>query len=218
MITYATNRKTYTGETIDQVVREVLVDNTKNNKLYNHNPYPVDYNEVYNMVKTKDRRLRRANGYKEASENSSQRRRENQIARNQPISFGDAVRGAKAIVKMAKGQVVDGSEILRRANICTGCHLSSKSSGCATCRFGRQVTDVVNVIRSLAGRSISYPNIKGSKARDMNCGACGCSLMVMLPAQIECFDESEEKNQSRPDICWAKRGSVNYIPTDNNQV
>ena len=211
MIEVTINRIAYQGEDVDGIVRQILSENEKKNKVYKHKPYPTDYNSVYNNVVTKLKKM--DDGYQiEKTRNlNSKIRRERQISQQQPVTFSDAVRGANAIIKMAKGQVVNSEEILRRSNICSGCPLSTRSSGCATCRFGRQVANVVNGIRGLAGRSITYPSIKGAKARDMNCGFCGCALIVMLPAKIECFNEPEEKNQARPDHCWAKNGGTNYI-------
>ena len=206
MVTFPTPKKTYEGEDMDSVVRQVLIDNIIKNRKFAHKPYPEDYNLVYNYV------FKQLNGARKSgvAREKEEVKREERIKAGR-ITFMDSLRGAKAILNMAVGDVVEAHEMARRAVICSQCPLVTNNTDCASCKMGKEVTNIVNSIRNLARRSVNYPTVKARRARDMNCGYCGCSMLMVLPAKISCFNEAEHKNENRPDPCWIKRGGINYI-------
>ena len=210
MIEYHTRKKIYTGRSIEEVALEVLQDNKVLNKTLPHKPYPEDYNVIYNNIRIKLRAKETSDLHAKEAESRSEQRRNS----GAPISFSDALRGAKAILNFSAGKVVESSEMSRRAHICSQCPMVAKNSDCATCKMGKTINNIVSGIRKMAGRGITYPSIGGRRAKDTYCGSCGCAMLMMLPAKISCFSEPDEKNQSRPEMCWARRDGFNFIPED----
>lgn len=208
MITFETRYATYEGADIDAVTRQIMADNKKRNIPLAHKPFPEDYNLIYNHVRT---RINKKGGDGAKIERSAEKASVARRTSGRPIKFTDAVRGANAILKMAAGQVVDKTEMDRRAAICTACPKVSLTSDCVPCKMGKRVASIINGIRKMAGKQVNLPKVRNRAAKSMYCDSCQCSLMVMIPAKIKCFNEPEDKNQARPDNCWAKRGSENYI-------
>lgn len=206
MIEYDIGNAVYVGKDIDDIVKQIKEENIeKNRKFPGRNPYPVDYKSIYLSV-TK------------GLENLGKIKRNTKVSHRQrgkrSVDFRGAVNAAKSIVNISHGKVVSQEEMTRRASICSNCDLLSKNTGCGLCKFGAFITSTVNAIRKMSNRPISYPTIRGITARDANCNFCGCSHVMILPATMDCFNESEEKNLARPSFCWIKKGGINYIPPE----
>lgn len=121
-------------------------------------------------------------------------------------SFSDAVTGAKALLRIVAGDKVPQEEINRRAAICTSCPMVSGVSNCRACGFGGQLTKFVNATKASFGKDFKIPN----GLSDKYCSVCTCSLLMMLPSNMEAFQESAEKQGERPNHCWVKKTSPNY--------
>ena len=133
------------------------------------------------------------------------------------VTFKAALDGSRAIVHHAKGSVVAQGEMARRTQICSQCPMITKTTDCASCKAGRVITQTVNFMRQVAGRAVTYPNFQtvyGTRAKDHACGFCGCSMLTLIPAKMSVFKESDEDNQMRPDMCWAKKGGINHVNPD----
>lgn len=122
-------------------------------------------------------------------------------------SLKEVVNGAFALVKVTSGNTVEQGEINRRASICTNCTLLSKATGCNSCGFAGRVASFVNKFKKSINHGFIVPNGLDSSY----CNVCECSLVVMLPSQMSSFREKEEMNSSRPDHCWIKKSSQNYV-------
>ena len=208
MVEYDTGVSVYTGKDINDIVLQVRNENIeKNRKFPGRNPYPVDYNAIYNTVHKGLENLKKIAHHSKGADRNLQA---NILRRH--VTFRDAVNAAKSIVSLTAGNIVTTEEMTRRANICAKCPFVNKNAGCSLCKFGAYITSTINAIRRIANHSFTYPIVKGLAARDSNCGYCGCSHVMILPAKISCFNETDEKNEGRPDICWIKRDGVNYIP------
>ena len=208
MVTYDTGDNMYVGEGIHEIVLQILEENAyKNKKFPGRDPYTQDYNLVYSSVMQGMDNISKIKNHKEKAEFAFQ-----QKIKTRKITFRDAVNAARALVQFTAGSVVEQDEMTRRAKICSNCDLVNKNVGCATCHAGAVLSQVVNIVRTAAKRGVHYPTVAGAEAKDSNCGYCGCSSLMILPAKISVFNESEEKNAGRPDICWVKRDSPNYIP------
>ena len=120
--------------------------------------------------------------------------------------LSEYVDGALAIVSVASGQYATQEEINRRAGICTNCPLVEEIPGCRGCGMASKLIKVLNKARELYGKAFTIPN----NLEGHGCGACGCSLTVMLPAKITLFKESDQTK--RPNHCWVKKTSPNYRP------
>jgi len=209
-ITNSGTTVTIVGRDINRLVDNVLLYRRKN-KIGE-----TEYNKVYNEVKG-----RIAIGQKvspkitaesviEAESKKSNKKRK--------ISFHDAMRAAAAIADISKGNIVDQTEIERRASICAGCPLISDVSDCIGCGAGARITKAVLGLQKESGAAFNVPMIQrngksgAESLSKMFCHHCGCSCLTLCVCKMEHIrTEGEEKNQSRPDHCWMKRGGVNYI-------
>lgn len=132
-----------------------------------------------------------------------------QPRRTMGMNFAEVVTGAKAILDVTKGEVVEQSEITRRASICTSCPLSSTTTDCIACGFGSRLSKFISDLKTKVFES----NYKVPNGMDRNyCKVCGCSLAMMIPSKMSAFKESDQKQAERPDHCWVKKTSINYIP------
>lgn len=125
------------------------------------------------------------------------------------ISLADAIVGAKAILNYTTGKSTSDSEILRRSSICEKCPLMTDISGCSSCGLSGAIARFTNQVRSHKGSQIPIP----ASVAKRYCSVCQCALSLMVVTKTEDFySETPEKNQRRPDNCWLKKTSINYIP------
>lgn len=124
------------------------------------------------------------------------------------IGLAEAVSGAKALIRYTSGSTVSTAEIERRSNICKDCSLINKIGGCAPCGAAGKIANFVNTVRV----SLKLEQPIPTSVKSSYCGVCDCSLALMVPSKMELFVEPESKNLQRPDHCWVKRNSNNYIP------
>lgn len=121
------------------------------------------------------------------------------------LGLSDYVSGALAVVSIVKGSSVSQEEINRRAIICSSCPKLDDIKGCMPCGLAKRIADSVNKIKSLFGAAFNMPNGLNSKG----CGVCKCALSVMLPSKMSQFTEQDQS--TRPNHCWVKRTSNNFI-------
>jgi hypothetical protein len=124
------------------------------------------------------------------------------------IGLAEAVSGAKALLRYASGSTASTLEIERRAGICKDCPLIDRIGGCAPCGAAGKIANFVNSLRTSLRLDQPIP----SSIKSSYCGVCDCSLALMVPSKMSAFSESESQNLQRPDICWIKKTSTNYIP------
>ena len=127
--------------------------------------------------------------------------------RRKKLGLSEYVSGAEAVVKVSTGASVDQLEINRRAGICQGCDKRTEIPGCMGCGFAGKLTSMVNKIKTFFGAGFEIP----SNLAKNGCGVCDCSLAVMLPAKTSAFKNTQDSE--RPDHCWVKTTSNNYIET-----
>lgn len=125
------------------------------------------------------------------------------------ISFKSAVSGAKALLRNFVGDIVDKEEIKRRSSICSACKENIETTDCVACGFGGKLNSYINSLKqSFGGNEIKLSqSVKGRY-----CGVCNCALALMLPSKMDAFTESDDKQKSRPNHCWVKQTSSNYVP------
>ena len=128
------------------------------------------------------------------------------------LTFKKMVAGASAIINVTKGSIVTQAEINRRASICQNC----KSNGgpgvvstgeCRPCGFAARLATWINSVKKNFGKSFTIPN----NFEDKGCGSCLCALAVMLPSKMSAFDYEKDSVNARPDHCWVKKTSNNFI-------
>lgn len=134
-------------------------------------------------------------------------RQSSMIVRPKKIGLADAVTGAKALLRYTQGSAVSSSEITRRSEICKDCPLINRIGGCASCGAAGKIANFVSNIRS----SLKLQDPIPDSVKSSYCGVCQCSLALMVPSKMDAFNESIEKNSKRPDNCWLKTTSNNYI-------
>lgn len=123
------------------------------------------------------------------------------------ITLASAFSGAKAILRLVKGNSASNQEIVRRADICNQCPLMTSTSGCSACGAAGKAARLANDIRSTKGSQIPIPKELASKY----CSICQCSIPAMiLTKYVDFYEEKESINKTRPDFCWLKRTSVNF--------
>jgi hypothetical protein len=130
----------------------------------------------------------------------------NKVAKK-TLRYKEVMNGAQAILRVLGGDSVDQDEIKRRTRICRECPLKSLTSDCYGCGFASRLTGIINDIKSkFTGTFELSQDVKGSY-----CSVCSCALSVMIPSKMSAFDEDEEKQKSRPDYCWVKKGGTEYV-------
>lgn len=124
------------------------------------------------------------------------------------VSMTDAARAAKALVQVVRGGNVDQQEYQRRLDICNKCPLKSKVSDCMGCGASGKVSRFIMDFKSRLGLGYKIDTKDGA----MFCKICGCSLSLLLVTQLKNYKtESDLENSKRPNACWLKRMSPNYI-------
>ena len=106
------------------------------------------------------------------------------------------IQGAKAALIAFKealnDDVVSEQEILRRTAICQKCPKRKRDTGVKT--------GLSRILGNLANKHRLPEEIKGK-----SCGVCGCSLMMLLPANEKSLHrDSPEEAAQRPADCWIK--------------
>lgn len=117
------------------------------------------------------------------------------------LTLKEVSSGATAALKQIGGDTVPQLEIDRRAIICTGCPKLVPISGCKSCGFGGKLVKFINNVKRAFGGGVKIPNDLGSKY----CDCCGCSLGMMLPANLIDFTDKTRNDETRPERCWLKR-------------
>lgn len=128
-------------------------------------------------------------------------------SKKKKLGFSDYLHGAEALVNVSAGNTVDQLEINRRAGICQFCPKLEEVPGCMSCGFAGTLSNALNKIKKAFDSGFEIPNNMSKHG----CGVCGCSLAVMLPAKTSAFKETDQN--LRPDHCWVKKKSNNYIET-----
>lgn len=123
------------------------------------------------------------------------------------LSLQEVVNGAFAVLNVSVGNTVNQEEIDRRASICIGCNNLTAVSGCSSCGFGKRVVEFVKKFKKSIKSGFNIPNNLENKF----CKTCSCSMVVMLPSKMSMFNEKTKMNISRPDKCWIKKTSNNFI-------
>lgn len=135
------------------------------------------------------------------------------------FKFSQLVAGAEAIINVTAGNVVSQAEINRRARICTGCKAIDPDTNilmdgvvstidCRACGFATRFAAWTNKLKKQLGVGHAIPN----GLSDKGCIVCKCTLAVMLPSKMSAFDYEKDLQDKRPDHCWVKKTSNNYIP------
>lgn len=157
----------------------------------------IDYSEAFEIAK---------NGQpnKESPNTSNSFITGKSFQRSKAKGLSDYVKGATALVSVARGQTVPQEETNRRAIICSKCPRLEQIPGCMGCGLAGRIANAVKNIKKLFGKGFVIPNNLETKG----CGVCGCALSVMLPAKIELFSDKDQAE--RPDNCWVKKTSPNY--------
>jgi len=130
------------------------------------------------------------------------------VQRKPTIKLADAVSGANAVIRYLNGKSVSYRELERRSDICAQCPISNTIGGCMSCGMAGAITRLTNKIRSSKGVEGKIPSIIANRY----CNICGCSLALMVVTKLEDFNSEDNfKNSQRPDVCWLKKTSINYI-------
>jgi hypothetical protein len=135
---------------------------------------------------------------------ASIRKREDIITRNPPvvITFENAMKAARAAVKVATGDVVNEAELKRRADICHACPKKTESAGCFGCQASSRLANIATSMKRLFGKELKIPK----NLKRFNCSCCGCSLSLILPTKAEnLHEDTAEQAACRPDTCWLKK-------------
>ena len=104
------------------------------------------------------------------------------------MNLAGAAAAVKAFKEARSGDIVEPEEVLYRMRICEQCPVRSRRPS------------VRSRISLMLGR-ISNKNKVPDKLSKYNCGACGCSLMLLLPSKTRHPDTPEE-HESRWVNCW----------------
>lgn len=117
------------------------------------------------------------------------------------FGWSDFVEGMKAFGRWAleDAPLVEQKEADRRAGICVSCPLNVNVSGCSTChKLASAITGAV------AKRTSTYDDSLRA------CAICKCALkaMVWFPLDILSQNETQERQDLRPDFCWVKSKST----------
>jgi len=98
--------------------------------------------------------------------------------------------------------LVGPEEANRRAALCVTCPLNVNIAGCAAChKIASYITGAV------AKQNGAYDD--QLKA----CAICHCALRAMtwFPLDLLETNETQDKQESRPDFCWLKKDGENYV-------
>lgn len=123
------------------------------------------------------------------------------------LNYKDALHGANALIKVLGGDAVDQEEIKRRTRICASCPLKTLTTDCYACGFASRLTKIISDIK---GKFTTQFELS-SDVRGSYCDVCGCALSVMIPSKMSVFSEDADKQASRPNHCWVKKGGPEYV-------
>jgi hypothetical protein len=125
------------------------------------------------------------------------------------LSLAGVQAACSAMMQNIKGNVVSNTEIDRRWEICKACVENTTISDCLGCGASGRAASFFSKIQGAAGRVFRLDQ----KAGQTFCGMCGCSHALMVPTSMEYQKpESEAQNNLRPDQCWLRKDSANYLP------
>ena len=131
--------------------------------------------------------------------------------RHQRVTLASAVSACRAILNVIKGNTVNDKEISRRWLICKSCPSITDISDCLSCGGAGKASNLVNMVRGAAGKGFRMDQAAGKTF----CGECGCSHALMIPTVLSLQkNEVDAVNMKRPDCCWMRRDSNNYIPEE----
>lgn len=134
--------------------------------------------------------------------------RQTSIKTSDKVTFSQAVSGAKALIKSTIGGE-DSTEIQRRSEICKDCPLRDGISVCGSCGTAGKIARFVNTFKAKLGIRTTIDK----KISLSYCGFCKCSLALIVVTKLKDFhEETPARNSSRPDVCWLKKTSHNYLP------
>ena len=105
------------------------------------------------------------------------------------VNITGAKAAAKAFSEAIRGDVAPPEEIQRRTNICTQCPRYQKKMSATT------------KVSLLLGRLANKNRVPGKLAKS-RCGACKCSLMLLLPSKTP-HPDTPEQYALRWEKCWA---------------
>lgn len=180
---YRTNGDTFVSDDVQKLVASVQAYRARNGLPGS------GYNDTYRDVTDSIAASYRKRRVREEKE------------RPQPVTFEGALAAAKAAVKVATGDVVDDTELKRRADICHSCPMKSESSGCFGCNASARLASIANLMKRTFGKELRLPR----NLKRFNCGVCGCSLSLLLPTKVENLHaDTPEQASKRPANCWMK--------------
>lgn len=108
------------------------------------------------------------------------------------ITIQDARAAALAFTEAVKGNTVSAEEIVNRTLICRTCPRRGNAVGISR----------VSVILGKLANKHRVPAELG----DSVCRACGCSLLLLIPATKENLHvDSPAESRRRPGRCWLKQ-------------
>lgn len=193
-----------------------LVDNVivyrKNNGISN-----TEYNRVYNEVR---RQQNNQNTFRKTRPITREEVTLMETAKQKSkkrLSLSDIFHGAKAFIDIGKGNTVKQSEINRRAEICFACQELGETTDCFGCGAGRRLVKHVQSLKNDTDSAFlipegQYKNRRSEPISKFFCNICGCSAIALIVSFMKNIrDESDEINNRRPDNCWMKRNSRNFI-------
>jgi hypothetical protein len=160
-----------------------LTVNVINWRQHNSEKGPIEYNQVYNQVRSQNLHQPEVKITKHKKTRSIK-------------SFHETLNGAKALVKVSLGQHVSQTEFDRRAEICSSCPKLSLTSDCIGCGAAGRIANNVRKLSSEFGKTYNIPSNKYGPITRQYCGVCECSLALMLMAKIGQFSESTQKSSS----------------------
>lgn len=108
------------------------------------------------------------------------------------MNLTGATAAIRAFKEALNDHVVDEREVMRRVAICQACPKLKRDTGVKT--------GISRMLGNLANKHRLPDEIKGK-----SCGVCGCSMMLLLPANTESLHkDNEDESKIRPTTCWMK--------------
>jgi hypothetical protein len=104
----------------------------------------------------------------------------------------DAAAALKAFKDAVHGNVVAPEQVVQRARVCGSCPFRVRTAG---------ISRMSEVLGLVANKHRVPIEVSG-----YSCDVCGCSLMMLLPAQKEnLHKDTPEESLKRPAACWIKQ-------------
>lgn len=202
------------GTDMESLVNNVIVYR-KNNGLGN-----TEYNSAYNEVRRQVSARKNAAAFRKSRPITREEveKRNMKPKPKKRLSLAEIFHGAKAFVDIKKGNVVRQNEINRRAEICFKCQELSETTDCFGCGAGRRLVKHVQTLKQDTNAAFLIPEGNFKKRSGLEpiskffCNICGCSAIALCVSMMRNIrDESDALNERRPDHCWMKRTSKNFI-------